>query len=166
MGGDGASTEQEDNVFRSQSTSCDGEGLRRFSIKPLCIVNNAQHGLFGRQLGQEAKQRESHEQAVGRRAGHIAERHTKSFSMRHRQLFKGGNGRCAELLGSGKRELFLGFVPDNAEHLKPSRRVHGVIQQGGLADTGLSAHDHRSAVPGARRNKDPIKYLALVASPE
>jgi hypothetical protein len=86
--------------------------------------------------------------------------------MRRWQLLKGCRVRCTQLLSRGKRELPLGFVPDSAEHLKPSRRVHGVIQQGGLSNSGFPAQDDRATVTGARRVEDPIKYLALIASPE
>jgi hypothetical protein len=45
--GDGSSTEQESDVLRPQSTSHDGERLRRLSIKPLRVVNNTQDGVLG-----------------------------------------------------------------------------------------------------------------------
>jgi hypothetical protein len=164
--GDGSSTEQERYVFRPQSTSSDGEGLRRLSIKPLCVIDDTQDWFFGGQLGQEAEQSEAHEQSVRRGAGNMAERHTKGISMRRWQLLKGGGARCAELLGRSKRELPLGLVPGGAEDLKPCGRIHPVTQEGRLANSGLPAHDDRAAVAGTRRVEDPIEYLALLASPE
>jgi hypothetical protein len=96
----------------------------------------------------------------------MAERHTKSISLRRWQLFKSRQGRSAELLGSGKRELLLGFVPNSTEQLKPRCRIHRVAQQGGLANSGLPVNHDRAAATGARRVKDPIEPLALVSSPE
>ena len=131
-----------------RSTGHDGERLRRLSIKPLRIVDDTQDGVLGSQLGQQAKEGEAHEQPVGRRAGNMAERHPKSISLGRWQLFKGGQARHAELLGGGKRELLLGFVPDRAEHLEPCRRIHRVTQQGGLANSGLPVDHNRAAVTG------------------
>jgi hypothetical protein len=49
---DSSSAEQEHDVFRPQSTSHDREHLSRLSIKPLGVVDNAQDGGCGSQLGQ------------------------------------------------------------------------------------------------------------------
>ena len=63
--GDGSGTEKECDVFRAQSTSSDGEGLRRLSVKPLRIVYDAQDGMCQRQLGQETDNGKAYEQSVG-----------------------------------------------------------------------------------------------------
>ena len=163
--GDGSSTEQDRNLFCPQSTRSDGKGLRRLPIEPLRIVNDAQDGILRGQLGQQAKESEAHEQSVGRRAGKMAERHTKSVSVRRRQLLKGGQTRDAQLLGRSKREFPFGFVPDSAEHMKTCSGINGVIQQGGLADAGLPRDHHCAPVTGACCTQHLIEFLALVSSP-
>jgi hypothetical protein len=164
--GDGSGTEKECDVFRAQSTSGDGEGLRRLSVKPLRIVNYAQDGMCQRQLGQETDNGKAYEQAVGSRSGNVAERNTKSISMWRRQLFEGCQVRRAELLGGGEGELLLGLVPYRAEHVKTCGEVHGVVQESGLADARLPAQHEGTPMTGARSAQCPIEYLALALSPE
>jgi hypothetical protein len=153
-------------VFRTQTSGRDGESLGRLSIKPLCIIDNAQHGLVGGELGQETQESEAHEQSIGRRTGKMSERHTKSIAMRRRELIKRVQGRHAQLLRCGKREFLLGFVSDSAEHFKRCSRFHGVVQQGGLANPRLPADHDRAAVTCLRGAKDPIESVALASSPE
>ena len=162
---DSSRGEQERDVFGSQSTSHDGEGPRRLSVKPLGVINDTEHGTFGSHLGQEAKEGEAHEQTIGRRAGAMAERHTKGVSLGCWQLIKGGRARYAELLGCGKRELILGFVPDGAEHLESGRRLRGVAQQGGLSNSGIPVNHDRPAVTGRahRPRPDRVSRVRFVA---
>ena len=112
----------------------------------------------------EAKESKAHEQSVGRRAGDMAERHTEGISLRRWQLFKGakvGTHSCC----AAARELLLGFVPDGAQHLKSCSRIHAVVQQSGLANSGLPADTIAPPRPAARR-QNPVEYLALASSPE
>jgi hypothetical protein len=96
----------------------------------------------------------------------MSERHTKRIAMRRWKLMKRVQGRHAQLLRRGKRELLLGFVPDRVEHPKSCSRIHCVVQQSGLADPGLPADHHRAAVTRLRGEEDPIEYLALASPPE
>ena len=64
---------------------------------------------------------------------------------------------------TGEREFHLGLHTDRTHHTAVRRALGHVLQQLGLADSGLAAQDKHPALTGPDRLKHPVKRRALVA---
>jgi hypothetical protein len=64
----------------------------------------------------------------------------------------------------GERQLGLGLDAGGPEHGHPLGPPGGMLEQGGLADTGLAAEHQHSAARPAGVGEQPVKGVALGAS--
>ena len=117
-------------------------------IEPVCVVDNRQkRPLLGR-LGQQAEDRQTHQERIGWKAGAEPKRHGERFLLGHGQSVHEAEERETQLLNRRERQLHLRFDasrPDDPE-LAPS--LDRVLEERGLADPGLAVHDQHAAPAG------------------
>jgi hypothetical protein len=69
-----------------------------------------------------------------------------------------------ELMDTGERQLHLGLHAGDAGDAAPGRRLHGVVEEGGLADSGLAAEHQHAAAPLVDGAKQPAESVALASA--
>jgi hypothetical protein len=127
------------------------ECLRRSTIKPLRVVDDAQERLLAGRLRQQTQEREPDEESIRRVCRPQPERHAKGLALRARQPLQPIHHRCAQLLKGRERELHLPLDADRPRDTEAQRRRDRVPQQRRLAHPRLPSHDEDSALPTAHR---------------
>ena len=148
--------------FRQKSSRDEPEDLRRRPIEPLCVVDQAYERLLLGHLGQQTEDCQPDQEAVRSGSTPQAERGAERIALRTRQTLEPIQKRRAELLQPGERELHLGLDARRSRDATLRRPLHQVVQQGGLADPRLAAHDQHLAPPRPHALQQPLDRLALV----
>ena len=158
--------EHERHRLRRHAPGHEGKGLRRRSVEPLCVVDDAQHGPLRSRLGQQAEQGQRHQQTVRRAAGGYPEHHLQRVALRLREPLQTAQCRGAKLLQCGERELHLSLMPGGLKNLEAFRRRDGLLDQGRLAHARLPEHHDRPPVGGSGRRQQPVEHSALALPTE
>ena len=114
-------------------------------VEPLRIIDQAQHRAPIGELGDQRQARGRDQEAVVARALGEPERSLQRAGLRPRQAIEQVQRGTQQLVQPGERELRLGLDPARREHVHVGRAIAHVLEQGGLADPGLAAHDERAA---------------------
>ena len=149
-----------------QTARDERQRLRRRTVEPLRVVDDAQQRPVPRRLGAQAEHCEADEESIGWVAGAEAEGGAQRFALGAGQRIKVVQQRRAELLQPGVGELHLGLGARRSDDVAPGCLVHQILQQRGLADPGFPAqHEHR-APARTQVSQQPIERLALSTPPE
>ena len=118
---------------RTEKTSATGSASRRratkasvcaeTTVQPLRIVDDADERLVRGGGGQQAQNRETDQEAVGRRPRALSERRGQRLALRGRQLLETVQQRRAELVQAGEGEFHFGFDARRARDPKARRAL-------------------------------------------
>jgi hypothetical protein len=112
----------------------------------LRVVDHAgERARFGR-VGQQAQDRERHEEVLRGTAVVEPERLAQRVSLRAREPAQPVEHRAAELMQAGERELHLGLHAGRSDDAPARCLLDDVLQQHGLADPRLAAQDQHLAL--------------------
>jgi hypothetical protein len=150
--------------FRDEPAIREGQHLARCAVEPLGVVDNAEQGLLTRNLGQQTEYGQAH-QANG--SGAVSSLSPSAVSN-------------ASRWGTGSRSMRSGIRADNwcrpangssssdttpvACAIRNGRLGREVLQRLRLADSGLAAHDQRTAASCSEVATQPIERLALATA--
>ncbi len=137
---------------------------RGSSIEPLRIVDQAHERTLLRRVGEQAQDRERHEEVIRGTAVLEPERLAQRVPLRAGKPTQPVEHRAAELMHAGERELHLGLHAGGASDAPAGCPLDDVLQQRGLADARLAAHDQHLALTRPHASQQPIQRLALAAS--
>lgn len=160
--------EHQGDALRVQTPGREGEGTRGRLVEPLCVVDDAQQCLLLGGLGQQPQQGQPHEERARRGRAAQAERHLDRFLLRSRQPGGGTHHVPAELLEAGVGKFHLGLGGDDALGADvcggPCREV---VQERGLADTGLTGDDQCTGAAASGTAHQRFQFRQLdVSSPQ
>ena len=164
----GARADSEDDAdrLRQQAARHERQRLRRGTIQPLRIIDQADQRAFLGHLGQQAQDGQADEKAIGRVPGGQAERGAQRIALRTREPFEPIEHRRAQLMQPGERELHLGLDARSASHATPHRMLGDVLQQRCLAHTCVPADCERPALSRPNRLEQPVERRGLAAPAE
>ena len=148
--------ENERDRLRQEPPSHEREHLARRLIKPLGILDQADERSFLSHLRQEAQHGESEEEAVRGESLGQPERRAERRALWSRQSPEAIQQRRAELMQPGECEFHLRLNGRRGDHVTPSCSVPQVLEERGLADARLPAHDERAALSAAERVEQAI----------
>jgi hypothetical protein len=157
--------DQHRDALGLEPTYSEAEGLRRRRIKPLGIVDTAQHGRVLTCLGEQTEQTETHQEPVGHPVVTQAQGTAQSRRLRAGQAVDKIQAGADELVHSGERKLVLGLDACTPQYPHVTRPLRRVREQRRLADPRLSAHDERRAALAAGAVKKRIKRIDLRSPP-
>ena len=145
--------EREHDPFRQQTARHERERSSRGVVEPLGVVDDAQQGLLLSSTGQEAENCEPDEERARRVPGAEPERDAERVALRIRETVAELENRRTELLQRRVVELHLPFDADSPNDAKILARLHRVLEQRSLADSGLPMNDEHGAMTVPRRTQ-------------
>ena len=160
-----ASREHQGDPLGEQSAGDDGQRLRGGAIKPVGVVDDAQHRADVRRAREQVENGEPDEQPVGRGADAQAERRTRGDALRFGQVDETVEHRPAQLMQSREWQLHLELDAGGLGDGETPGGVSEVLQQRGLADAGLAPQHEHSRLAAAHRVEEFVEGLALARAP-
>ena len=157
-----AQREHQSDPLGQQPARHERQRLRGHPVEPMGVVDDAHERLLLGGVGQQAQDRQPHEEAIRWRPGGQAERRAQRVALRDRQVLETVEHRRAQRMQAGEGQLHLGLDacrPGDAAALRGSRQVP---QEGGLADSRLAAEDQHTALARAHPREESLQHLALV----
>ncbi len=148
-----------------QTPSDEGQRLRGNLVEPLRVVHEAEQRLLGRRVGQQAENRETDQEPVRRWPRTQPERRGQSLALRTGKPLDAPEERGAQLVQPGERKLHLGLDACPANDAVVASTLREMVQEGGLADTGLAPQHQDGAAPGLHHGAQPVEHLALAPPP-
>ena len=136
------------------------------SVEPLRVVDHARERTLLRLAGQQAQDRERHEEVIRGTAINEPERLAQRVALRARKPGQPVEHRAAQLMQPSERELHLGLHAGGTKDAATGCLLDDVLQQRGLADPCLAAQHHHLALTRPHASQQPIQRLALAASVE
>jgi hypothetical protein len=130
------------------------------------VVDQAQQGLAGGQLGQQPHRGQADQEPVRCPALLHAEGQPQCGALGRGQGIQAGQAGPEELVQGREAELHLGLDRVHPDDLHTCGRGLGVVQQRGLADARLAPDDEGAAVPPAGAGQDLVEAAAFLAAPE
>ncbi len=161
-----AHREHESHPLRLDPARHERERLRGHVVQPLRVVDDAQERLLLGGVGQEAQDRQAHEEALRWRSGAQAERRAQGVALRARQHRETVEQGRAQRVQPGEGELHLGLDarrPGDPASICGGRQVP---QEGGLADARLAAEDQHMTPACADARDKSIEHVALADAVE
>jgi hypothetical protein len=127
--------------------------LGRGLVEPLCVVDDAQQRLLLGSFGEEAEKREPDKKRARRLSGAEPGGDAECVTLRIRETFDELEKRQTELLQRRVVELHLSLDAGSTNNAKVLGRPDRVLEQRGLADSGLPMdyQDRAMAVPRRRQ---------------
>ncbi|MGD0684598.1 MAG: hypothetical protein ABSA03_05725 [Streptosporangiaceae bacterium] len=120
--------------------------LRRGPIKPLGVIDQAQHRPFRCGIRQPVQDRQAEKKRIRRLAGALPERDSYCLPLRIRKQVKLLlDHRREHLVQSGEREFRLGFDPGSADQRDVIGCCAQILKQHRLPYAGLAAKDQGAA---------------------
>jgi hypothetical protein len=107
-----------------QAAGHESDHLRGSVIKPLLIIDHAQHRLLGRRLREQAQHGKADQEPVRNRPGIQAERDTQRGSLRCRDGRQPVKQRRAQLMQRSERQLHLRLNTGHPDHAAVSGALH------------------------------------------
>ena len=146
----------EADAVRAQATGDETEHLRRFGIKPVRVIDNAQQRLFFSRSGKQRERRQSDQEPLRRRAWVLAESDPQRAPLRRRQVVQLRQERDQQLVQATELHADLRLDTGDAGSPQVGRGGDGVLEQRRLPDPGPSAQHQRAAEAAAHRVQDPV----------
>ena len=144
-----ADREDHDDGLGCETARHEAQHLRGGPIEPLGIVDQADERLRCRDLGQQTQDGEPDQETIGRRSALAPERDAQRRALRIGEQIDMVEDRSTELLERGERKLHLRLHPRGSDQTTANGAREQVVEERGLPDTGVAAHDDRPAVPAA-----------------
>ena len=137
----------------------------RCPVEPLCVVDDAEQRLFRRDLRQQIEDREPHQEGIRTSSRAQPQRDFDRVSLGIRKVLQEVEARGAQLLKRRVGEFHLTLDADGAGDSEVRGGLDRVLDQRGLANTGVTVHDENGAVAVPRRTQQPVQHgpLALPA---
>ena len=149
-----------------QAARHEREGVGGLAVQAMRVVDQAQQGLAGGLLGQQPHRGQADQETVRCPALLHAEGQPQRVALGRGQGVHAGRAGPEELVQGREAELHLGLDRVHPDDLHARGRGLGVVQQDGLADTGLASDDERAAVPVAGAGQDLVEAAAFLAASE
>jgi hypothetical protein len=124
--------------------------LRRRSVEPLPVINQADQWLGFGNLREESEDSKPDQETIGRGPWPKSERRGERLALRTWQTLEMIEERRAELVEPGERQFHLGLHAGRAHDTTSGRLPEDVVEQGCLANTGVASHHHGRAGAAAR----------------
>jgi hypothetical protein len=134
-------------------------------VEPVRIVDEAQDRTPLRQLREQGQARRRDEEALGALGLGEAEGTAKGLRLWLRDPLDVPQGRVDELMERREGQLGLGLHAARRQHVHVVRALPRVLEQGGLPDARLSAHDQGTALRPASRSDQLPDSGALGVAP-
>jgi hypothetical protein len=128
-------------ALREKPPSHEPQDLEGGAVEPLSVLHDAEEGLLFGDLGQERQCSESDEETVRCGPGREAERDAQRVSLWRWKPVEAVQHRRTELMEPRERQLHLGLDPGDLGHTEALGPLRKAVQQCGLSDSGLAAHD-------------------------
>lgn len=158
--------DDEHDRFRQQPARDELQRLRRHVVQPLRVVDDDHQRLVPAGVREQAQRRQAHEEPVGRGAAAQPERRAQGVALRLGKVVETGQQRGAELVQAGVGELHLRLDAGRADGTASGGALDQVLQQLGLADPRLAAHDEDPAPSGPGLREEVVEGLALALPPQ
>ena len=134
-------------------------------IEPLGIVDHAQQGTLLGGLGQQAQDRKSHQEDVGRGSSGEPEDDRQRLTLGLGEAIQPIEHRRTQLMEAGVCQLHLRLHADGANDVEILRRLDEVLEQGRLTDPGLASQDERSAFALPDSGDRGLEHGGLIGPP-
>jgi hypothetical protein len=125
------------------------ERLTGRGVKPLCVIDETQQRTLARHFRQQGERGQRHEKAVGVSPDSRPNATWSALLCGSGRVSTQGSIGAQSLVESGKRQLHFGLHPGDPGHAKTRSPLGTLVQECGLADSRLTAHDQRRALPQA-----------------
>ena len=149
------------DALGEQPSGDETQDLRRGTIKPLRVVDDADQRLPLRDLGEQRQRREPHQEPFGRRTRTLAKYRRERLPLRDRQPRKMIQHGCAELMQATVSQLHLRLHADSPGDVPAVDLAGQVPQQRGLPDARLTTDHGHLAPAGERAGQELVERLAL-----
>ena len=156
-----ARREHERDAAGLQAPPGEDDRVGRRAIEPLGVVDDAEHAAVLRREAEQPVGRERDQEAILHAPGSQAERTRERVRVRLGQPVEQAEHRMQQRVQPGVRQLALGLDAGRAQHPALAGVRDRLLEQRGLADARLAAHDDRAAV---RQQRPEPRTLDL--SPE
>ncbi len=156
-----ADAEDQPDPLRHQPPGDEADDLGRDTVEPLHVVDQADERRLLSDVGEQAEDRQSHEEPVRGSSRAEAEGGLQGRSLRIGEVSEVIEERRAQLVQPPEGQLHLGLDSGRAHHSAALRAVGRVLQQRGLADTGLAPQHQDRAVAVAHFGQLPVQYRAF-----
>ena len=159
-----ADGEEHHDRLGQQAAGDEGQRLRGGPVEPLRVVDQAHERLCLGRVGEQAQDRQGHQEAIGRTAHLQPERRAQRIALRERQPVGAVQQRRAQVMQAGEGELHLGLHARGPHHAAPRGLAGDVVDQRCLADPRLAAQhqDRAGARPGGPQQ--PVEAVAFTTA--
>ncbi len=154
--------EHEGTPFRLQSSSPERQGVDRFAVDPLRVVDHAEERAERSALGGQCHGGQPDHEAVGRRPRPEPERGLHRDSLRLGQLVDPFENRCQQPMECRVTEVPFRLDSGEVDNLQIGCRAHEVLEERGLADAGLATDHHRRRLTSARSIENSVDLPAFL----
>jgi hypothetical protein len=151
------------NGFRAQPAGHKGDDLHRGAVEPLYVIDQANQGLFLRDVGEHAQHCQPDQKPVRCRPSAHAERRAQGIALWSGQMLQTIQDRCAQLLQTGVCELHLRLHTGRAGQATARGLPGQIIQQRRLAHARLTVHHKSPAFTGADGREESVQHIAFGA---
>jgi hypothetical protein len=161
-----ASGHQECDRLGLEAPRGEHERLCRGPVKPLGVVDAAEHRAVLAGLRQEAQQPDRDQEAIARAVEAQPQRPAQRGGLGRGEPVDEVQARPHQLVHPGKRQLVLGLDTHAAQQAHVVGALGGVLQQRRLADPRLTAQDQRGAALLASALQQRVQCALLSLSPD
>jgi hypothetical protein len=151
--------------FGQQPAGDERQRLGGCHVEPLRVVDEAQERPFLGDLRQQAEDRETDEEPVGRVSLAQPERRRQRGALRPGQVLEPIEHRCAELMQPRERQLHLGLHPGRSRQPAIGGPLGQIAQQRGLPDPRLAPQHEAPALARAHHPEQLVELRALLLPP-
>jgi hypothetical protein len=151
--------EHEHDGLSEQTSTGDSQDLARCGVEPLGVVDQADQGLRGGDLGQQAQHGQAEQKPIRDFPHCETEGQTQGLLLRLRERLVLPQHRRAQLMQGRERQLQLGLDTGDLSDLAARCLAGAVLQQGSLSDPRFSTEDQHRAlalVDGLERAVDLV----------
>ncbi len=140
--------------------------LKRLLVDPLRIIDETQERPFPREIGQQAKGTEAHQEPIRRPTGEPTERYRNRIGLGRGETVATPDHPGTELMQGGVRQRQLGFHAGDPENRKLRCALSRVFQQRRLADAGHALDHERPTAPARGIADQLVQPGSFRAAPE
>ena len=153
--------EQHAHPVGVQAAGDESEHLHRHLIQPLRVIDQAQHRLPGRRVGQQRQRRQPDQEPVRWRAVHQPERRLQRLPLRPGQPIQPAQKRHQQLVQPGEPQPHLRLDPGHPGQLHVNSLPGRPLQQHRLADARLPPQHQRPTQPVPERRQHSLQCGSL-----
>ena len=150
--------------LRPQPARNERQDLRRGTVEPLLVIDDAHKRPVPGHLGQQAQGGQTDQEPVRCRARAEAECGPQRVTLRRRQTLQAVQHRRAQLVQDGERQLHLRLDAPRVRYPAARRLPGEVLQQRGLAHPRLAVHYESAAFTRTHSRHQPTEHVAFRAA--